>query len=150
MTDTALSAEAINILLVEDDAVDVEIVKRRFKKENIANPLLHAASGVEALELLRGQNDRPKLAQPYVMLVDINMPMMNGMELLQALREDEQLKRSIVFILTTSDRDVDRNEAYNLNAAGYFLKDDLDELIVMLGHYWQINKFPEETSKKPF
>ena len=141
------SSEAINVLLVEDDQIDVEIIKRRFKREHISNPLFHAADGQEALQLMRGQNDNQKFTQPFVMLVDINMPMMNGMELLKAIREDEKLKQSIVFILTTSDRDEDRREAYNLNAAGYFLKDDLDELILMLNHYWHINKFPGSGSE---
>jgi CheY-like chemotaxis protein len=143
------ASEAVNILLVEDDEIDVEIIKRRFHKENITNPLWHATSGVEALKLLRGQNN-DKVTRPYMMLVDINMPMMNGMELLKALREDDELKQSIVFILTTSDRDKDRSDAYNLNAAGYFLKDDLDELIQMLNHYWQINKFPINGNKSGF
>lgn len=140
--------EAIKIILVEDDEIDVEILRRRFEKENITNPVFVASNGVSALEMLRNaRNGDKKLTQPYIMLLDINMPKMSGMELLKALREDEELKQSIVFILTTSAREQDKMEAYNLNAAGYFLKDDLDDLISLLNVYWQINKFPSISGK---
>jgi CheY-like chemotaxis protein len=135
--------ENINVLLVEDDEVDVEAVKREFKKHGIKNPVHHALCGIDALEILRGENQKSKLPRPYVMLVDINMPKMNGLDFLKEVRNDESLKESIAFILTTSARDVDINAAYELNAAGYFLKDNMHELVNMLSVYQQINQFPE-------
>jgi CheY-like chemotaxis protein len=142
MMNAALS-EDVNVLLVEDDEVDVEVVKRAFKKHDIRNPVYHATSGVEALDMLRGDNHRIKLPHPYVMLVDINMPLMNGLDFLRAVRGDEGLKRSIAFILTTSARDTDIATAYELNAAGYFLKDNMQKLVDLFSVYQQINKFPD-------
>lgn len=135
--------ENISILLVEDDEVDVEAVKRQFKKHDIQNPVYHAISGVEALNILRGDDEKEKLARPYIMLIDINMPRMSGLDLLKEVRSDKSLKESIAFILTTSSRDTDIAAAYELNAAGYFLKEDVHELVDILSHYQQANKFPD-------
>lgn len=138
---TAVTPDAVNILLVDDDEIDVEVLRRKFKKQNIANPLYHAFCGVEALEILRGENEEQKISQPCIMLVDINTPMMNGIEFLKEVRKDEKLKKNIVFILTTSARDADIEAAYDLNIAGYFLKDSIDKLIGMLAFYREINQF---------
>jgi CheY-like chemotaxis protein len=135
--------ENINVLLVEDDEVDVEAVKREFKKRGIKNPLYHAVCGVDALEILRGENQKQKLGHPYVILLDINMPKMNGLEFLREIRKDKSLKESIAFILTTSSRDSDIAAAQALNAAGYFLKDDMRSLMGIFSVYRQINKFSE-------
>jgi CheY-like chemotaxis protein len=142
MINTAI-AENVNVLLVEDDDVDVEVVRRAFKKHNIKNPVYHAISGIEALDILRGKNQKEKLPHPYIMLVDINMPQMNGLEFLRAVRADEELKQSIAFILTTSARDTDVAAAYDLNAAGYFLKDNMQNLVDLFSVYQQINRFPD-------
>lgn len=142
MLNAALN-EDVNVLLVEDDEVDVEVVRRAFRKHDIRNPVFHAESGIAALEMLRGQNAREKLPHPYIMLVDINMPLMNGLDFLRAVRGDEELKKSIAFILTTSARDTDVAQAYDLNAAGYFLKDNLQKLVDLFSVYQQINKFPD-------
>jgi CheY-like chemotaxis protein len=71
------------------------------------------------------------------------MPMMNGIEMLKELRNDEQLKDSVVFILTTSPREEDKHTSYKLNVAGYFLKQDMKELVNLLSLYWELNEFPE-------
>ena len=135
--------ENVHILLVEDDEVDVEAIKRAFKKRDIKNPIYHAVCGVDALEMLRGENHKSKLPRPYVMFVDINMPQMNGLDFLKEVRNDENLRESIAFILTTSARDTDVTAAYELNAAGYFLKDNMQGLMDMISAYQQINQFPE-------
>lgn len=135
--------EVVNILIVEDDEIDVESLKRLFDKKGIKNPIYRAANGVEALEIMRGENNRAKVPKPYVVLLDINMPLMNGIELLKELRNDENLKDSVVFILTTSPRDEDKSLSYQLNVAGYFLKQDIKELVNLLSLYWQLNEFPE-------
>lgn len=135
--------EVVNILVVEDDEIDVEFLRRLLAKNAIKNPVYHAINGIEALEIMRGENEKDKVPKPFVVLLDINMPMMNGIEFLKELRSDEHLKDSVVFILTTSPRDEDKNNAYQLNVAGYFLKKDVKELISLLSLYWQFNEFPE-------
>ena len=108
----------VNILLVEDDEVDVMNVKRAFSKNNIKNDLFVAGNGVEALDMLRNSI----VPLPRIIILDINMPKMNGIEFLKELREDESLKNISVFVMTTSNEDSDKINAYNLNVAGYTLK----------------------------
>jgi CheY-like chemotaxis protein len=133
----------VDILIVEDDEVDVQMIRRAFKKRNIQHAVYHAETGVEALEMLRGENNRQKIPSPHVMLVDINLPLMNGIEMLGELRNDDNLRHSVAFILTTSARKEDKVAAYKLNVAGYFLKENLDHLIGTLDTYCQGNQFPE-------
>lgn len=135
--------DLVNILIVEDDEVDVESLMRLFSKNNIKNPVYCASNGVEALDIIRGVNERERLPKPYVILLDINMPIMNGIELLKHLRGDESLKESVVFILTTSPLSADKITTYKLNVAGYFLKKDMAELVNLLSLYWQLNEFPD-------
>ena len=135
--------ELVNILIVEDDDVDVEFLRRLLDKRDIKNPVYRAANGVEALQIMRGENNIAKVPKPFVVLLDINMPLMNGIEMLRELRADENLKDTVVFMLTTSPREEDKITAYQLNVAGYFLKKDMKELINLLSLYWQLNEFPE-------
>ena len=135
--------DVVNILVVEDDEIDVETLKRLFVKRDIKNPVYYAANGIEALELMRGENSKGKVPKPFIVLLDINMPMMNGIEMLRELRADEALRDTIVFVLTTSPRDEDKTTSYKLNVAGYFLKKDVKELVNLLSLYWQLNEFPE-------
>lgn len=135
--------DVVNILVVEDDEIDVESLKRLFSKKDIKNPVFYAANGIEALEIMRGENNQAKVPKPYIVLLDINMPMMNGIEFLQEIRSDEHLKDTVVFVLTTSPRDEDKATTYQLNVAGYFLKKDMKELVNLLSLYWQLNEFPE-------
>ena len=138
----------INILLVEDDEVDVMNVKRAFKKYQITNPLYIAGNGLEALSMLRAQDGQPpKVPETRrLILLDLNMPKMNGLEFLQELRNDEDLKKTPVIVLTTSDEDKDRIEAYNLNVAGYILKPvtfaNFAEVMVALNKYWTLCEMP--------
>jgi CheY-like chemotaxis protein len=108
----------VNILLVEDDEVDVMNVKRAFTKNNIKNELFVAGNGVEALDMLRSSI----VPLPRIIILDINMPKMNGIEFLKIIREDENFKNISVFVMTTSNEDSDKINAYNLNVAGYILK----------------------------
>jgi len=136
-----------NILLVEDDKVDVMNVKRSFKKANITNPLYVASNGVEALEILRDQSTTvimPKARR--LILLDLNMPKMGGIEFLKALRADEKLRLTPVIVLTTSDQERDRIGAYNLNVAGYILKPvtftNFAEVMATLNRYWTLCEMP--------
>ncbi len=134
--------DPITILLVEDDEVDIINVKRAFKKNEIENQLLVANNGIEALTLLHSLSEK-KL--PQVILLDINMPMMNGIEFLCELRKDEQLKHISVFVMTTSNEDSDKIEAYGYNVAGYILKplsfDKFIDTINKLIEFWSITEF---------
>ncbi len=110
---------ALTILLVDDDEVDVMTVKRAFTKANITNKVYVATNGVEALEMLRG--DQLPMTR-RIILLDLNMPRMNGIEFLREIRKDPALAHLTVVVLTTSNEDRDRVEAFQLNVAGYLLK----------------------------
>ena len=134
------------LLHVEDDDICLMMLNRAFKKAKIANPISVAHDGIAALELLRGTNGRPRLPRPFIILLDLNMPRMDGIEFLRELRKDEDLKKSIVFVLTTSDADEDKVKAYNLGVAGYILKSNpanaFLEATALLDTYWRVVEFP--------
>jgi CheY-like chemotaxis protein len=138
-----MKAELLNILLVEDDEVDVMTVKRAFKKGHLANRLCVAGDGIEALEKLRGGEIPP---QRRLVLLDLNMPRMNGIEFLKELRKDPQLCQTLVVVLATSDTDRDKFAAYDMNIAGYLVKpvtfEKFCELVVTLDKYWTLVEFP--------
>lgn len=140
-------ASMVNLLLVEDDEVDVQGLKRAFAKSRIGNPITVARDGIEALEILRGENGQAKLAKPHLILLDLNMPRMNGLEFLEAIRADEDLKASVVFMITTSKAEEDKARAYEKNVAGYIVKQDsantFMQAVALLEHYWKIVEFPE-------
>jgi len=135
----------MTILLVEDDEVDIMNVKRAFKKNNISNPLVVAHNGLEALEILRSKEaDAPK---PRIVLLDLNMPRMGGIEFLKEIRQDNELSSLSVFVMTTSNEDGDKIDAFNLNVAGYILKPlSMDRFIAAvstLKSYWTLCEYPE-------
>ncbi len=140
------TAERTSILLVEDDQVDVMNVKRAFRKNNIKTPLYVAWDGIEALEMLRGPRSSELEIFPKIVLLDINMPRMNGIELLREIRGDDKLSKLLVFVLTTSSNDEDIINAYSLNVAGYILKpvtfDKFVEAVSTLSKFWNINELP--------
>lgn len=143
-----MSEQMLNILLVEDDALDVMNVRRAFKKNNILNPLYVAGNGVEALEMLRGRDGgAPECpAERRIILLDLNMPKMNGIEFLRELRGDSDLRPTPVVVLTTSDEDRDRIAAYNFNVAGYIVKPvtllSFIEMMTTLNKYWMLSELP--------
>jgi CheY-like chemotaxis protein len=141
-----LDRKPLNILLVEDDDGDAKGVRRAFDKVKIANPMRRAVDGIEALDILRGANGNEKLSSPYLLLVDLNMPRMNGIKLVKALRDDDELKRSVVFVLTTSKSQEDEMAAYDLNVAGYIVKEtaghDFLSLVSLMDCYWRIVELP--------
>ena len=113
---------ATSILLVEDDQMDVMNVQRELRKQHIEVPLIHARNGREALNMLRGENGESQIARPSLVMLDINMPRLNGLELLKILRADPDFEDLNVFIMTTSDLDSDRMGAKDLNVSGYIIK----------------------------
>jgi CheY-like chemotaxis protein len=143
-----MEEKKIHILLVEDDEVDVMNIRRAFKKNNIVNPLYLATNGLEALAVLR-QESKTDPAMPLarrLILLDLNMPRMNGIEFLRELRLDESLRSIPVIVLTTSNEDRDKVEAYNLNVAGYILKpvtfSNFVEVVATLNRYWMLSEIP--------
>ena len=140
----------VTLLLVEDDEIDEEALHRSFRKLKITNPIVVAHDGIEALDILRGTGGKEKLLPPYIVLLDINMPRMNGLEFLEEIRKDKELKRIVVFVLTTSNDDVDKMKAYESHVAGYALKsnagDSFIKAVEMLDHYWKIIELPGENT----
>jgi len=119
----------------------------------LSNPVTIVTNGIEALQILRGEAGYPRLPRPYVILLDINMPKMNGLEFLRTIRTDAELKQSVVFILTTSDNDSDMRAAYNDHVAGYFLKKQTTYAIfglpTMMKNYWHLVEFPLKRPPAP-
>jgi len=147
MTTYKDSRNFVSILMVEDDDLDVEVFKMALEKEKLVNPLVRANNGEEALEILHNTHSSKSIERPYLVLMDINMPRMNGLECLQEMRKDPKLKDSVVFIMTTSDDERDIYEAYNLNVAGYIVKSSLGEsflkAIQLLDKYFHAIVLPE-------
>jgi CheY-like chemotaxis protein len=135
------------ILHVEDDDLCIIGLARAFKNARIANAISFAHDGIDALDMLRGANGRRRLPRPYLILLDLNMPRMGGIEFLRELRQDADLKRSIVFVMTTSGANEDKVTAYDLGVAGYILKNDpakaFPEVTALLDHYWRVVEFPD-------
>lgn len=134
----------LTILHIEDDAVDSMVVDRIIKKKNITNQLFHARNGVEALDMLRGTNGKDKIPRPDIILLDLNMPKMNGHEFLKELRVDDALKSISVYILTTSGDEEDKSNAYFQNVAGYIIKpitvDAFENVFAVLNDFWKLNE----------
>ncbi len=139
----------IPILLVEDDQVDVMTVQRAFKRNNIINPLSITSNGEQALQFMRHQGefqDHEKFPRPGIILLDLNMPVMNGIECLKALKADEELKKLPVIVLTTSKEECDRVESFKLSVAGYIIKpvefEKFVEAVKVLNLYWTLSELP--------
>lgn len=131
------------ILLVEDDHVDVIMIERAFKKLNVSNPLVNSSDGKEALDYLRNYGN----IGPCLILLDLNMPKMNGLEFLKVVKADEQLKEIPIVVLTTSDDPLDIKESFRLGVAGYMTKpadsNKFIEKIEGLNHYWTLSELPD-------
>lgn len=136
----------VTFLIVEDDDVDVIALERAFDQLKISNKKVVARDGVEGLEILRGEGGHEKISAPFIILLDLNMPRMSGLEFLEEIRNDPNLRKSIVFVLTTSDDDRDKVSAYEKHVAGYIVKADPSngfmKAITMLDHYWRVVELP--------
>ena len=134
----------LNLVLIEDDDIDVMNVRRALERAHVTNPLFVAHNGLEGLELLRSgkvPSDR------RLVLLDLNMPKMNGIEFLRELRKDPSLRPTPVVVLTTSDGDRDKVQAYDLNVAGYLLKPvtfvNFVDVMAALNKYWALVELPD-------
>lgn len=132
----------VSLLMIEDDDIDATALKRALHKLKLLNPIYRARDGLEAIEILRSGG----IPAPYIILLDLNMPRMNGLEFLEELRSDPQLTQSVVFVLTTSKSDEDITAAYREHVAGYLLKQRMDndflQVVGLLNHYWRIVEMP--------
>ena len=132
------------ILLVEDDSVDAMTVKRIFTEMKVKNQLVHVVDGEEALQYLKNHKNR----KPCVILLDLNMPRMNGLEFLKAVKADENLKKIPVIVLTTSNAEQDILESFSSCIAGYIVKPvdykSFLEIIRTINLYWTLSELPNE------
>lgn len=141
-----MTSSRATVLLIDDDEIDCETVQRAFKKHQLTNPIAVAQDGVEALQILRTRDNGVR--RPYLILLDLNMPRMGGLEFLRELRKDESIHDSIVFVLTTSDAERDKRAAYEHHVAGYMVKSNLGDgfadLARVLEQYTHAVEFPPE------
>jgi two-component system, response regulator len=135
--------QAATIFLIEDNDDDAELTLRAFQRANITNPLVRARDGVDALDYLFGRGKyagRDVLDLPVVALLDLNIPKINGLEVLKAIRADERTRYLPVVMLTSSNEDKDRLDAYHHFANSYVLKPvDYDQFVAIASHislYW--------------
>lgn len=132
----------VTLFLIEDDDIDAMAVERSLQKQKIVNPIVRAYDGLQALEMLRAG----QVAKPCTILLDIQMPRMNGLEFLAELRADENLADTVVFILTTSKDEQDIISSYHHHVAGYFVKNEAGQNFIncinVLDSYWQVVHLP--------
>jgi len=141
----------IDILLVEDSASDAEMTKLALKKNNLANKLLHIKDGAAALDFIFAEGEyagRDINYKPKVILLDLKMPKVNGIQVLQRIRGDERTKNIPVVVLTSSKEDPDIKKCYDLGVNSYVVKpvefDDFQRAISEVGLYWMIvNQMPQ-------
>lgn len=134
-------SDRVTFLIVDDDQVAVMSIQRALKKLRLVNPVEVAVDGQEALDRLRGERGN-QISRPYIILLDLNMPRMDGFEFLESVRQDWELQNSVIFVLTTSDAPKDIAAAYGHKIAGYIVKDDAFETVksamAMLNAYTEI------------
>jgi CheY-like chemotaxis protein len=123
-----LSPDEVTLFLIEDDDIDAMSIKREFKRRKISSPIKRAKDGVEAFELL----ESGKVTRPFIILLDLQMPRMNGLEFLTKLRAHKDYKNSVVFVLSTSQNKQDIFNSYESNVAGYFIKDEVGDGFVSI------------------
>ncbi len=132
------------ILLVEDDKVDAMTVKRSLREIHVTNDVVVAGNGEEALQFLH----QPGAECPCIILLDLNMPKMNGLELLQVLKKDPAFKKVPVVVLTTSKNDQDKFESFDLGVAGYMIKpvdyQQFVDVVRTINLYWTLSEMPDE------
>ena len=130
-------------MLVEDDIVDVMTVKRALTEINVTNPLIVASDGEEALTYLMDEGNK----RPGIILLDLNMPRMNGVEFLAAAKKNGVLKSIPVVVLTTSREDQDKVDSFDLGVAGYMVKPvsyaQFVEVMKTINLYWTLSELPE-------
>ncbi|MFG6456651.1 response regulator [Roseateles sp. BYS96W] len=140
-----MTESTLNVLVVDDDDLTSEMVLRALRKVPGQFRVLAAADGQIGLDMLRGRGAEP-MGRPLIVLLDLNMPRMNGFEFLAAIRQDAQLRDSVIFVLTTSDSDADRSRAYQELIAGYMVKSavgpQFSKLAGLINEFSRVVKLP--------
>lgn len=131
------------VLLVEDDRVDAMTVKRAIRQIKMQHPMVHAENGEEALEYLQNSANE----KPWIILLDLNMPKMNGIEFLEIAKKDPELQSIPVIVLTTSKEQQDRIESFRFGVAGYMIKpvdySQFVEMMEAIKMYWSLSEQPD-------
>jgi CheY-like chemotaxis protein len=142
--------DAIKILLVEDDDGHARLIERNLRKVNLANPIDRVRDGMEALEYLNNEGaftDRSRYSRPRLVLLDINMPRMDGIEVLERIKADDHLRCLPVIMLTSTDNQAEIDRCYCAGASGYVAKPvnivSLGEKLQRLGMFLEIVELPE-------
>jgi CheY-like chemotaxis protein len=140
-----MNSRAIEVPVIDDDELTAEVIERGLRKAGVQVRIVAACDGRDGLDVLRGKVDR-KIRRPYLILLDLNMPKMNGFEFLEEVRNDSALRDSIVFVLSTSDTDADRSRAYQELVAAYMVKSAIGpqfaKLALLLQQYTTTVTFP--------
>ncbi len=146
-----MSKKPFEVLLAEDDEHDVVAVRRAWEKYHVANPLYVVDNGEDCLDFLhqRGKYSEPGSApRPGILLLDINMPKLDGLSVLKSIREDAKLHRLPVIVLTTSKDEEDRLKSYDLGANAYIVKpvgfDNFSHAVRTISLFWQLVELPEK------
>ena len=141
------------IILIEDNPSDVELTKRAFRKARIANPLKIFDNGQSAIDYLSEyvKNDKRKVDTPLLVLLDVNLPVMSGLEVLKFIKTNAHLKKLLVVMLTTSSEHRDLEQAYELGANSYIIKpvdfEKFSDLVAQIGMYWMVINEPPRILK---
>lgn len=142
-------ADKVEVLLIEDNMNDAELTIRALKKRNLANNLIHLKDGAQALDFLFGEGEsagRDISVLPKVILLDLKMPRVDGMEVLEKVRADPRTKKIPVVVLTSSKEDPDIKECYRLGANSYIVKpvefENFQAAVSELGYYWLLINQP--------
>jgi len=139
-----IHSEQVTLFVVEDDDIDYMTIKRSFNRMKIANPIVRAQDGKEAFDMMINK----EIKKPFIMLLDLQMPRISGIELLSKIRKTPNIKDTVIFVLTSSADERDIVSSYQHNVAGYFVKDEVGkeflEILSLLDGYWKIVHIPKE------
>ena len=142
----ASKAGNMKFVVIDDDEIDREVIRRALRKIGSSTQIVEAENGVEALRLLRGSANHAPLEKPYVLILDLNMPLMNGFEFLDELRRDSNLKYTPIFVLSTSNEAIDKVKAHRRCISGYIVKsskhENFQEAMTMLDRYQRVTELP--------
>ena len=148
----AAPTKSVTFLMVDDDEISIIAMKRTLKKLRIVNPMIVAKDGQQALDILRGDNGEQKCPRPFLVVLDLNMPRMDGFEFLEEIRKDSILCKAVVFVLSTSDTPQDVTSAYKKNVAGYIVKDNLGDSFTkaldMIDSYTRVVELPDTPTRE--
>ena len=145
---STVAQDTLRLLVIEDNEIDREIVRRAFRKSGMPCEMAVAPDGGSAIDLMLGDDDHTPLEKPYIVLLDMDMPGVDGHEFLAEIRSDPQLRRTVIFVLTGALRESDTEHCYDQCVAGVLFKsafsEDPESVVEMLTRYWQLVQLPHE------